>query len=81
MEIPRVELDVEGASADDSGKVGKEQRKQDAIRCLKSFIIIIKTITFFMIIIILHKVALALGVKGLSSSSHCLNTWTEVRFD
>ena len=45
-EIPRVELDVEGASADDSGKVGKEQRKQDAIRCLKSFIMIIKNITF-----------------------------------
>ena len=37
-EIPRVELDVEGASADDSGKVCKEQRQQDAIRCLNCFL-------------------------------------------
>ena len=37
MEIPGVELDVERASADDSGKVCKEQRQQDAIRCLSLF--------------------------------------------
>ena len=37
----------------------------------------------YLIIIItfLHKIALALGDKVLSSSSHCLNTWKEVRFD
>ena len=37
MEIPGVELGMEGASADDSGKVCKEQRQQDAIRCLNLF--------------------------------------------
>ena len=37
MEMPGVELGMEGASADDSGKVCKEQRQQDAIRCLNLF--------------------------------------------
>ena len=78
-EIPRVELDVEGASADDSGKVCKEQRQQDAIRCLNLF----QNLTIFWKkwIIILHKITLAFGDKSLSSSSHRLNTWKEVRFD